>query len=221
MADKNEDENLIGPIDDELEGVEPKKGKTKKIIIISILSFLVIASLTVTLFLILKNSGKNQDYSDSEEKKDLKYDILMKESDFIMPQSNTKKIQLIQLKESKYKFILVHDPKTVNAGIEFRTNFGFNTEVLDGLAHYAEHVWFEGTKLSDEFEIFNLIIQYDEFLNAYTSNEETVFQLLGSNLTFNETLNLVSNFIKNPMLNESQFTIEVNAVNSEYDTYNY
>ena len=35
MSDKNEDENLIGPLDDELEGVAPKKGKTKKIIIIS------------------------------------------------------------------------------------------------------------------------------------------------------------------------------------------
>ena len=145
----------------------------------------------------------------------------MKESDFIMPQSNSKKIQIIQLKESKYKFILVHDPKTVNAGIEFRTKLGFNTEILDGLAHYAEHVWFQGTKLSDEFEIFNLIAQYNEFINAYTSEQETVFQLLGSNLTFNETLNYVSNFIKKPLLNETQFTIEVNAVNSEYDTYNY
>ena len=63
--------------------------------------------------------------------------------------------------------------------------------------------------------------QFDEFLNAYTSEEETVFQILGSNLTFNETLNIVSNFIQKPMLNETQFTIEVNAVNSEYDTYNY
>ena len=75
MSDKNEDENLIGPLDDELEGIAPKKGKTKKIIIISVLAFLVIASLTFTLILILKNSGKDQDDSDSEEKKDLKYMI--------------------------------------------------------------------------------------------------------------------------------------------------
>ena len=155
--DKEEDEDLIGPIGEELEDIDSKKGKTKKIIIIIVLASLVIASLAVTLFFIFKNSAKDKDDSDSEEKKDLKYDILMKESDFIMPLSNSKKIQIIQLKESKYKFILVHDPKTVNAGIEFRTKLGFNTEILDGLAHYAEHVWFQGTKLSDEFEIFNLI----------------------------------------------------------------
>ena len=219
--DKDKDEDLIGPIGEEFEDIDSKKGKTTKIIIIIVLASLVIVSLAVTLFFILKNSAKDKDDSDSKEKKDLQYDILMKESDFIMPQSNSKKIQIIQLKESKYKFILVHDPKTVNAGIEFRTKLGFNTEILDGLAHYAEHVWFQGTKLSDEFEIFNLIAQYNEFINAYTSEQETVFQLLGSNLTFNETLNMVSNFIKKPLLNETQFTIEVNAVNSEYDTYNY
>ena len=89
------------------------------------------------------------------------------------------------------------------------------------MAHYAEHIWFEGTKLSDEFEIFSLINQFDEFNNAYTWEEETVFQLLGSNLTFNETLNYVSDFIQKPLLNETQFTIEVNAVTSEYDTYNF
>ena len=31
----------------------------------------------------------------------------------------------------------------------------------------------------------------------------------------------MSNFIQKPLLNETQFTTEVNAVNSEYDTYNY
>ena len=211
MTDK--EEGLIGPIGDEFDETEVKKRKIRRIIII-VAVLLVIAAIAVTLVFLLKDSGKEKD-------EDPKYDILMKESDFIMPQSTTKRVQLIQLKESKYKFILVHDPKTANAGIEFRTNFGFNTEVLDGLAHYAEHVWFEGSKLSDEFEIFHLISQFNEFLNAYTSDEETVFQLLGSNLTFNEILNYASNFIQKPMLNETQFTIEVNAVNSEYDTYNF
>ena len=193
MADK--EEGLIGPIGDEFDETEVKKRKIRRIIII-IAVLLVIAAIAVTLVFLLKDSGKDKD-------EDSKYDILMKESDFIMPQSTTKRVQLIQLKESKYKFILVHDPKTVNAGIELRTNFGFNKEVLDGLSHYSEFIWFEGTKLSDEFEIFHLISQFDEFINAYTSDEETVFQLLGSNLTFNEILNYASNFIQKPMLNET------------------
>ena len=220
MKDKElqgKEEVLVGSIGDEFDESEVKSRKIKRIVII-LIALVVVAAIVVTLVLLLKDSDKDKDDSGSNE---LKPDIIMTDSDFIKPKSTTKKFQLVELKESKYKFILVQDPKTVNAGIEFRTHFGFNTEVLDGLAHYAEHVWFQGTNRTDELEIFNLVGQFNEFLNAYTWEEETVFQILGSNLTFNETLNIVSNFIQKPMLNETQFTIEVNAVNSEYDTYNY
>ena len=217
---KGKEEALVGSVGDEFDESEAKSRRTKRIILIAIILIVVIA-IVVTLILLLRDSDKDKDDSDPGKNEELRPKIIMTDSDFIKPQSSTKKFQLVELKESKYKFILVQDPKTVNAGIEFRTHFGFNTEVVDGLAHYAEHVWFEGTKRTDELEIFNLVGQFDEFLNAYTWEEETVFQILGSNLTFNDTLNIVSNFIQKPMLNETQFTIEVNAVNSEYDTYNY
>ena len=215
MKDKNVE--LLGSLGNDPNDDEIKCRRIKRIIIL-IAIILVIAAIVVTLVLVLKGSDKKEEDKPTQ---DLIPDILMKDSDFIKPISTTKEIQLIELKESKYKFILVHDPKTVNSGLQYRTNFGFCTEVLDGLAHYAEHVFFEGTKSSDELKIFNLVGQFNEFLNAYTWEEETVFQILGSNLTFNETLNTVSEFIQKPLLNETQFTLEVNVVNSEYDTYNY
>ena len=213
---KDKEIELIGSLGNEPDKDEIKRRRIKRIIIL-IAVILVVAAIVVTLVLVLKPSKKN----DNNPPQDLIPEILMKDSDFIKPRSTTKEFQLIELKESKYKFILVHDPKTVNSGLQFRTNFGFSTEILDGLAHYAEHVFFEGTKSSDELKIFNLVGQFNEFLNAYTWEEETVFQILGSNLTFNETLNTVSDFIQKPLLNETQFTLEVNVVNSEYDTYNY
>ena len=66
----------------------------------------------------------------------------MNDSDFVKPKSLTKKFELIHLKGTNYSFILVQDPKTVKAGVEIRTKFGFNTEPIDGFAHYAEHVFF-------------------------------------------------------------------------------
>ena len=59
----------------------------------------------------------------------------MKDSDFVKPKSFSKNFELIQLKESKYNIILVQDPKIVK-GIEKR-KFDFNTDVIDGFAHYA------------------------------------------------------------------------------------
>ena len=145
----------------------------------------------------------------------------MNDSDFVKPKSLTKKFELIQLKGTNYSFILVQDPKTVKAGVEIRTKFGFNTEPIDGFAHYAEHVFFRGTEKVTEFDIFNIISKFNEFVNAYTWEEETVFQYFGSNYIFDKLLSYVSDFIQNPALNESQFITEINAVNSEYDTYNY
>ena len=206
MMDKElrgKEEALVGSVGNEFDESELKSRKIKRIVII-VIAIVVVAAIVVTLVLLLKDSDKDKEDQGSGENNELKPDILMTDSDFIKPKSTTKKFQLVELKESKYKFILVQDPKTVNAGIEFRTHFGFCTEVLDGLAHYAEHVWFQGTSRTDELDIFNLVGQFDEFLNAYTWEEETVFQILGSNLTFNETLNIVSNFIQKPMLNETQ-----------------
>ena len=155
---KDNDEVLVHDVG-ETENEFSNTGKEKKIkrLIIFLILLLIIAGIVVAIILIVRNSDE-----DSEEKSDPKpepepqpdkekVDILMKDSEFIKSKSTTKKYELIQLKGSKYKFVLVQDPKTVKAGIEIRTKFGFNTEVIDGFAHYAEHVFFRGTEKSLTF----------------------------------------------------------------------
>ncbi len=231
---KDNDEVLVHDVG-ETENEFTNTGKEKKIkrLILILILLLIIAGIVVAIILIVRNSDE-----DSEEKSDPKpepepepkpepepdkekVDILMKDSEFIKPKGTTKKYELIQLKGSKYKFVLVQDPKTVIAGIEIRTKFGSNTEVIDGFAHYAEHVFFRGTENITGLDLYGLIGQFDEFINAYTSDEETVFQYFGSNYTFDTLLSYISDFIRKPLLNETQFITEINAVNSEYDTYNY
>ena len=193
----------------------PESGKKKKIIriVILIVILLVLVGIGVTLFFLLRGDKK-------EDKKE-KATILMDDSKFKKPKTLTKKYELVELKDSKYKFILVHDPITLNGGIEIRTKYGFNTGPIDGFAHYAEHIFFHGTKDIHEIDIFSIIGQFDEFVNAYTWIEETVFQYFGSNYTFDTVLYYISEFIKHPQLNESKYMTEINAVNSEYDSYNY
>ena len=239
---KENDEVLVHDVG-ETENEFSNTGKEKKIkrLIIFLVLILVIAGIVVTIILLLNKSepepktepepkpqpgpgpgpGPQPEPEPEPEPDTEKVDILLKDSDFVKPKSTTKKYELIQLKGSKYKFILVKDPKTVKAGIEIRTKFGFNTEVIDGFAHYAEHVFFRGTENVTMLDIFNIIGQFDEFVNAYTWEEETVFQYFGSNYTFDTLLSYVSDFITKPLLNETEFLTEINAVNSEYDTYNY
>ena len=193
----------------------PEPGKKKKIIriVILIAVLLVLVGIGVTLFFLLRGDKK-------EDKKE-KATILMDDSKFKKPKTLTKKYELVQLKDSKYKFILVHDPITLNGGIEIRTKYGFDTEPIDGFAHYAEHIFNHGTKDINKIDIYGIIRQFNEFINAYTWDEETVFQYFGSNYTFDTVLYYVSEFIKHPQLNESKYMTEINAVNSEYDSYNY
>ena len=119
-------------------------GKEKKIkrIIILLIFLLIIAGIIIAIVLLLKKSDKSKPKPKNLEN----IDILKKDSDFVKPKSFSKNFELIQLKDSKYKIILVQDPKTVKAGVEIRTKFGYNTDVIDGFAHYAEHFFLDVQK---------------------------------------------------------------------------
>ena len=96
---KDKDVELLGSLGNEPNDDEIKCRRIKRIILL-IAIILVIAVIVVTLALVLKGSDKKEE---DKPIQDLIPDILMKDSDFIKPISTTKEIQLIQLKESKYK----------------------------------------------------------------------------------------------------------------------
>ena len=87
----------------------------------------------------------SDDISDHTSDDD-EYITLLNNSNFEKPNNFLKQYEFIQLRDSEYKFFLVHDPKTMTAGIEFRTKFGYTTDIIDGFANYAENVFFEGTE---------------------------------------------------------------------------
>ena len=183
-----------------------KSKKIKRLIVFSII-LIVIVAIVVTVILLVRDKDEDKDNTT----------ILMDDDDFIKPNNTNKKYQLIELEKSKYKFILVHDPYTANGGIEIKTNFGCNSEVIDGFAHYAEHIFFGGTKKISEYELFNIVSQFGEFINAYTSDEETVFQYFGSIYAFETLLKYISSIIKEPLLNKTFLVSEIDVVTSEYD----
>lgn len=188
-------------------------GKKKKMIriILFLLILVIIAGVIIALIFILKK--------DDDDDKD-RTKTLMTDNQFIKPKNTIKKYELIELDKSKYKFILVHDPHTLTAGIEIKTNSGFNTEFADGFAHYAEHTFFEGNEKVTELDIFNLMLQFNEFVNAYTSEEETVFQYFGSDYTFTTLLDYISNIIQKQKFNHTYLKTEIGVVTSEFDGSN-
>ena len=107
----------VGETEPEFTG-DLKKKKITRVIIIAVALILIVA-IVVTLILLLKKD-------DDDDEKD-ETTILMENEEFNKPKNTNKEYQLIQLKKSGYKFILVHDPYTTNGGLEIKTNLGFNT----------------------------------------------------------------------------------------------
>ena len=193
---------------------ELKKKKLTRIILFIII-LLVIAAIIIILVLSLRKNNNN------EEKEKDRTKILIDDSKFKKPKNTIKKYQLIELEKSKYKFILIEDPKILIGGIQVKSNLGFNTEYADGFAHYAEHIFFGGSEKVTGLEFFNLVEQFGEFINAYTSEDETVFQIFGSNFTYDKLLEYFSSIMQNEKYNKTYLQTEIDVVTSEYDSYNY
>ena len=157
---------------------------------------IIIAGGVVALVLLLKkDKGDNEDIESDRTK------VLVTDNQFIKPKNTIRKYELIELEKSKYKFILIEDPKSFNGGVEIRANLGFDTEFEDGFAHFAEHIFFGGNEKVTEFDLFNLVIPFDEIIDAYTAEEETVFLGFGSIYTFSTLLESISSVIQNQKLN--------------------
>ena len=195
---------------------ELRKRKITRIVILIAIILVIIAIIIIVVVFTTKDSGDSKNSIKEEET----YTVLFDNSKIIKPNHTLKEYQIIQLDKSKYTFMLIKDPKNLNGAIETRTNLGFNTEVIDGFAHYSEHIFFGGTERVTELDFLNIVMQFNEWLNAYTSHEETVFQFFGSNYTYDTLLEYFSDCIKDPLFNLTYFITEIDVVTSEYDNNN-
>jgi len=218
---QNKDEVFIGEIGDSAEPELQKEAKKKKVK--RIILFSVILLVTISIAIIISIFQKISDDKNKSQGKDISnenFNILYSDSQISKPLHTNKKYEVIKLNNNDYIFILVHDPKTLTGGLEIRTKFGFHTDLIDGFSHYAEHIFFGGTEKISELDIFSICGQFNEILNAYTWNEETVFQYFTSNYTYDTLLSYISDFIQSPKLNHTYLETEINVITSEFDNYN-
>lgn len=87
-----------------------------------------------------------------------------------------------------------------------------------GLAHFLEHMLFEGSQTYPQPEYFDqLVASKGGETNAYTENSNTNFYFSVDSETLERALTVFAHFFIDPLLNESQIEKEVNAVDSEYE----
>ena len=88
-----------------------------------------------------------------------------------------------------------------------------------GLSHLLEHMLFLGSlKYPNENFFQNLIKSNNGYVNAWTSNEKTVFYYDVNNQAFYKTLDVFSDFFKNPLFKKKLIKNEIKIIDAEFQS---
>ncbi len=96
-----------------------------------------------------------------------------------------------------------NDSKSVAVEIMVKAGSNFETKKQAGLAHFLEHMLFEGTKKrKDSRTIANEIEKYGGDFNAYTTGERTAYFIKIINKKIDVALDILSDMFINPIFDE-------------------
>ena len=98
--------------------------------------------------------------------------------------------------------LLISKRKSDSVIVAAQVNVGANDEIDSnrGISHFLEHMLFEGTKTRTSQEIANEIEKLGGELNAYTGHDRTVYYAVVPKKNFKIALEIISDIIKNPIL---------------------
>lgn len=106
--------------------------------------------------------------------------------------------------------------KSVAVEVMFRFGSNFEDKKTLGLAHFLEHMLFEGTKnRKDSREIANEVEKYGGEFNAYTTGDRTAFFIKIINKKFEIALDILSDMVANPIFDDKIIEKEKQVVLKE------
>lgn len=107
--------------------------------------------------------------------------------------------------------------RSVSAGVWVLS--GSRCEKIGGMSHFIEHMLFKGTKTKTARRIAELTDNTGGQLNAYTTREYTAFYSVTVADKLQETLELLSDMIKNSVFEPKDIELEKNVVTEEISMY--
>jgi len=109
-----------------------------------------------------------------------------------------------------------NNSKSVAVEVMFKFGSNFESKKTLGLAHFLEHMLFEGTKnRKSSREIANEIEKYGGEFNAYTTGDRTAFFIKIINKRFDVALDIISDMVANPIFEKNIIEKEKQVVLKE------
>ena len=132
--------------------------------------------------------------------------------------TDTRLYRAITLKNGM-RVLLISDKDALRGAAALDVHVGSFSDPADlpGLAHFAEHMCFLGTKKYPEEEEFSRFLSsHGGMSNAYTDSEDTVYFFDCSADSLDGALDRFSQFFVAPLFTESAVSRELNAIDSEH-----
>lgn len=93
------------------------------------------------------------------------------------------------------------------------------TPEQNGISHFLEHMAFKGTKTKTCYEIISSVERVGADVNAYTSDEETVYFVSGRKEDLSKFVELISDVVQNSIFPEDEIENERQVILQEYNSY--
>ena len=89
----------------------------------------------------------------------------------------------------------------------------------NGISHFIEHMVFKGSKKRDSKQVSIDFECVGAHFNAFTSTNKTCFYAKGLNEKFEDTLEILSDIVFNPLFKQEEIDKERNVIYEEIDMY--
>jgi insulysin len=119
---------------------------------------------------------------------------------------------------NKLNVFIEHNKNIQNSCVMAIVNIGYMMDKFSGMAHFLEHMLFNGTqKYPDEKYFSNYVTKYGGRTNAFTTHDNTCYYYTIATEELNNSLDAFSQFFISPLLKKDTVAREREAVNSEHE----
>jgi processing peptidase subunit beta len=112
------------------------------------------------------------------------------------------------------------DCPTAAVGVFVDAGSRYETPETCGTSHFLEHLLFKGTKNRSKSQFELDIENSGATLDAYTSREHTLFHMTCFKNGINGCIDILSDMIQNPLLNDQMIAEEKDTITSELEHSN-
>ena len=96
----------------------------------------------------------------------------------------------------------------------------YENKTNNGIAHFFEHMAFKGSKkYPNSFLISSAIEGIGGIFNAFTGKDHTGYWIKATNKHFDQTIDVLSDMITNPLLSQEEIEREKGVIIEEYNLY--